>query len=464
MRSAKIIKAALLGAAFICAAPGTATAKGLWGRSTTYARGYVRPADQDVGQYLPFYELLELSTRDLGVDGLSINASLWGMVDALDTQDTSLATGDINALYITYRAPAEGALSMLSGLEITAGRQFVALGPTVLEQVDGGKASYLHSSGLEVGVFGGVPTGMRILYNPWPVEGDLYSRGNNWVVGGRLGYVELGLISGGVSYVHRVFTGAVADSDIGADLSISPLSWLDVSGAATLSLEALRLKEARGTLAVRPLRGLDVSAGYRFSSPDLWIPRTSIFAVFSQESFHEGSIEARYRLSRKLSVEGAYGRRMYLAAGHDDSSTSLAASKEDGNLTGANRASLRGTWRLVPGGRGVLALERVEMPDNAANRARLAAALPLHLFGRQFHLIADLDLMVLDETIRDTRWSLVAGGYLRAPILDSLTVLAGGSGGFTPLLDSMGTFMVRLTWEFDAFTGGGVSVKRGRMM
>ena len=461
--------AALLtaGAALLCTAtaPSTAAAKGLWGRSTTYARGFVQPADQDVAQYLPFYELLELSTRDLGVTGLSINASLWGMVDALDTQDTSLATGDINALHISYRAPAEGTLSMLYGLEITAGRQFVSLGPTVLEQVDGGKAHYLHSSGLEVGLFGGVPTGMRIMYNPWPVEGDLYSRGNNWVVGGRLGYVDLGLVSGGVSYVHRVYTGEVADHDIGADLSVSPLTWLDISGAATMSLEALRLKEARGTVSLRPLRALAVNAAYRFSSPDLWIPRTSIFAVFSQESFHEAALEARYRLSRTLSVEGAYGRRFYLAHGHDeDSATAAAADDHDDELIGANRASLRGTWRFVPGGRGVLSLERVESSDNATNRARLAAALPLHLLGRQFHLVADLDMMVLDETVRGTRWSLVAGGYLRAPILDSLTVLAGGSGGFTPLLNKVGTFMVRLTWEFDAFTGGAVSVKRGRMM
>ena len=455
-----MISAALLAAALTCAAPGAADAKGLWGRSTTYARGFVRPADQEVAQYLPFYELLELSTRDLGVEGLSVDASLWGMVDALDIQDTSRATGDINALYITYRAPEEGLLSVLHGLTLTAGRQFVSLGPTVLEQVDGGKAHYLHSSGLEVGVFGGAPTGMRILYNPWPVEGDLYSRGNNWVVGGRLGWLGLGYTSGGVSYVHRRYVGQVADHDIGADLTVAPLRWLDVSGAATLSLEAMRLKEARGTIAVRPLRALAVNAAYRFSSPDLWIPRTSIFAVFSQESFHEASLEARYRIRRTISLEGAYGRRFYMPHGHDDD----GHGDHDDELTGANRASLRATWRFVPGGRGVLAFERVEMSDNAANRARVAAALPLHLLGRRFHLVADVDMMVLDETIRGARFSLVAGGYLRAPILDSLTLLAGGSGGFSPLFSRVGTFTVRLTWEFDAFTGGGVSVKRGRMM
>ena len=455
MRTALLVCAALL-----CAAPATAQTSGLWGRSTTYARGFVRPADQEAAQYLPFYELLELSTRDLGTPGLSIDASLWAMVDARDIQDTSRATGDINALYISYRAPEEGALSFLHGLELTAGRQFVTLGPTVLEQVDGGKAHYIHTSGVEVGVFGGVPTGMRVIYNPWPVEGDLYSRGSNWVVGGRLGYVGLGYTSAGVSYVHRRYVSEVADHDIGLDLSISPLSWLDLSGAATLSIEAMRMKEARGTIAVRPLRSLAINAAYRFSSPDLWIPRTSIFAVFSQESFHEAALEARYRLSRTISLEGAYGRRFYLPHEHD----SATVGQHDDELTGANRASLRGTWRFVQGGRGVLSLERVEMSDNAANRARLATALPLHLLGRQFHLVADLDLMVLDETVRGTRFSFLAGAYLRAPILDSLTVLAGGSGGVSPLLSQVGTFTVRLTWEFDAFTGGGVSVKRGRMM
>ena len=95
---------------------------------------------------------------------------------------------------------------------------------------------------------------------------------------------------------------------------------------------------------------------------------------------------------------------------------------------------------------------------------RQARPAPLVLLGHQLHRVADVVVMVRDGTVRGERFSLVAGGYLRAPILDSLTVLAGGSGGFSPLLSRMGTFTVRLTWEFDAFTGGGVSVKRGRMM
>jgi len=465
VRPARIISASLaLAALTLASAPATAQTRGLWARSTTYARGFVVPADQDVARYLPFYELVELKTRDLGLQGLSVDASMWGMVDALDLQETGRATGDINVLSISFRAPAEGTLSVLSGLEITAGRQFVALGPAVLEQVDGGKARYLHSSGLEVGVFGGVPTGMRIVYTPWPTESDHYKRGGAWIVGGRLGYVDLGLVSGGVSYLHKRFAGEVAHHDIGADLNVSPLTWLDLGGAATLSLEALRLKDARGTVALRPLRGLSLTAGYRFSSPDLWIPRTSIFAVFSQESFHEAGLDARYRISRTLSVEGGYGRRFYLAHSHAEGSASAAAGHHDDELTGANRASLRGTWRFVPGGRGTLGLERVESSENAANRARLAAALPLHLLGRTFHIVADLDLMVLDETVRGERLSFMAGGYLRAPITPCLGLLAGGGGGFTPLLSRTGNFTVRLTWEFDAFTGGGVAVKRGRMM
>lgn len=447
--------------ALLLAAP-PAGAQGLFARSSTYLRGTSVPAGTDTRTYMPLYEQVELRTANLGLEGLSINTSFWAMVDILDVQEEQRGSGDLNTLFVNYRVPEEGLLGALHGLELTLGRQLVAFGPTVLEQVDGGKAHYVHSSGLELGLFGGAPTGVRFRFHPWPLDNDDYGYTPSWLLGGRIGYVNLGFVSGGLTYVHRRFDNLVADNDLGLDLTVSPLSWLDISGMATLSLEALRPKEGRGTVAVRPLRALTLAAGYRYSSPDLWIPRTSIFAVFSEETFHEAFIDARWRATRKITVEGGYGRRFYGGAGLDDDAT---AAEDDDELLGANRASLRGTYRFLQGARAVAEVERVESTDNASNRLRLASSLPLHLLGRTFHVIVDLDFMILDETIRDARYSLVGGGYLQVPILDNLQVLAGGSGGFTPLMDSMGSFNVRLTWEIDLFTTeGGVRVKRGRMM
>ena len=374
-----------------------------------------------------------------------MHAQVWGMVDALDMQDSHRVTGDVTVLRVDYRVPEEGRLAFLRGLELSDGRQLVALGPAVREQVDGVKAHYVHSSGLEVGAFGGAPTGVRMTLSPWPVDDDQYEYGYNWVVGGRLGYVNMGWLSGGVSYVHRRYDGRAADSDLGVDLSYSPLSWLDLWGNATLSLEATRIKQARASVALRPWRAWAFDVGWRHSSPDLWVPRSSIFAVFSEESFHEAALEARWRATRRLTLDAGYGRRFY--GGHEHAE----GADHDVSATGANRATLRASYRpaFLEGARLVAEAGRLESPDNAANRLRVAAALPLHLWGRVFRLVADLDLMVLDEPMRDSQLSLVGAAYLEAPLVKGLRLLAGGSGGVSPLLSQAGTFTVRLTWDFE---------------
>ena len=441
--------AAVLLVGWLSAAP--AAARTLWGRSTTYARGFVQPAGEGRLTHLPFYELLELHSANLGPDGLSVHTQVWGMVDALDLQDTSRVSGDVNTLFLRYRLPGEGKLSFLHGLELVAGRQFVALGPTLMEQLDGGKLHYLHSTGVELGVFGGAPTGLRMIRSPWPSDDDEYEYGYNWIIGGRLGYVNMGWLSGGVSFAHRRYDGLVADSDLGGDLSYSPLRWLDLSGDLTFSLEAERIKQARGSVALRPWRRWSFALGYRYSSPDLWIPRSSIFAVFSEESFQEAFADTRWRATRRLSLEAGYGRRFYGGHEHD----SADAGDHTDLREGANRAVLRASYRpaFAEGARLVAEVGRLESPDNAANRLRLASTLPLPLFGRTFQLVADVDFFVLDEPLRESRVSLVASAYVEAPLRSGLRLLAGGSGGVSPLMQNIGSFTVRLTWDFELAGG-----------
>lgn len=458
-RTVVLVAALLIGPA----AP-SARAQSLVGRSTTLVHGYVRPGDADVGAYLLFSELLEVRTQDLGLPGLHLNASFWGRADALDLEDTHRVTGDLNTLFVRYEAPAEGPMKVLHGLQLTVGRQFVALGPTLLSPVDGGLAHYLHPSGFELALFGGAPTGIRLDTMAWPTLADAYSRDLDWLVGGRVGYVNLGFLSGGASYIYRSTGDLTAESDLGVDVTASPLSFLDISGLATLSLEALRMKEARGTLGVRPLSALSVVAGYRFSSPDLWVPRSSIFSVFSEETFQEAFVEARYRVGRTVTLDGAYGRRFY-AAPELDPEGRAAASGGVGEPGGANRASARASYRHLAGARAMAEVERVEMLDNASNRLRVAGSLPFALAGQAVQVVVDLDAMVLDEPLRGSRFSFVGGGYLKVPVVSGLTLLAGGSGGTTPLLRSLGTFTVRLTWEVEAGPSRGptqVLAGRGR--
>jgi hypothetical protein len=449
----------VVAAACVALAPAaTARAQSLSGSAATYFRGFSRPTGNDAATYVPFYEIVELHARKLGLEGLSLHTGFFGMVDILDRQDLYAATGDLSTLYIEYKAPEEGKLRFLRGLEVAGGRQYVTLGPTILEQIDGGKIHYRSPSGYEVGVFGGAPTGVRLAFQPWPIDQDEYAYGYDWLVGGRAGFLDLGRFGGGVSYVHRRYRGRVADNDLGWDLSLTPLSMLDLAGSAVLSLEALRLKEAKGQAAVRVFRPLSLSVGYHLYAPDLWVPRTSIFAVFSEALYQEASASARYVITRALSVDGTYGRRVY--GGYTDTQGN------DHSGGGANRASLRGVLRFLGTGRALAEFEHLETTDNMAERLRFAAAVPVRLFRREIRLVADFDILVLKEAIHDSRFSFSGTGYIEAPLLANLSLLGGGGGGVSPLLSRELSFLLRVVWSFEQgalASSTGVEVQRGRL-
>ncbi len=305
-----------------------------------------------------------------------------------------------------------------------------------------------------MGIFGGAPTGTRVAFQPWPVDEDRYNYGYNWLLGGRIGFVDLGTLAAGVSFVHRRYRGRVADNDLGVDLTYSPLSFLELSGSAAISLEALRPKEVKAAVGLTPVRSLTASLGYQRSSPDLWVPRTSIFSVFSEETFQEASLDLRWNATRRMSLEAGYGRRLYSAVGDG----------RDG-LEGKNRAAVRASYRFGEelAGRAVAEVERIEAMENAATRVRLAGRLPVRLHNHPLALVADLDMLLLDEPIRDTSAGLSANGYLELPLRRDLRLLAGGGASTGPLLQRQGSFLVRLTWEFEAPATGEVSVQRGRL-
>ncbi|MCC6751102.1 MAG: hypothetical protein IT371_25840 [Deltaproteobacteria bacterium] len=429
-------------------------AQALWGRSTTYLRGFVRPGADETLTYLPFTEAIELHADRLGPEGLSLHTSFWGAVDLLELQNRYRLTGDLASIYLAYRAPETGRFKALRGLELAVGRQFVALGPTVLEQLDGGKLQYTHRSGFQLGLFGGVPSGVRVLSQSWPIDEDRYGYGYNWLAGARVGYLSLGKLALGSSFVHRRYRGRLADQDWGFDASYQPTSWLDLSGTTTLSLVALRLKHARASATFYLPKEVTLDVGFQMHTPDLFVPRSSIFAVFAETTFHELRADALWQVSRRVSVEAGYGRRFY----------GDGMAEAQGERPGANRVSVRGTVRYGADARGraVLEAERIEAPDNAVNRVRLATTYPFPFWRERLRLTLDVDFYVLDELAREVRTSLTGAAYLEAALSEQLRLLAGGSVGTTTLMREASTLLVRLSWDFGVPSpSGAVRVQRG---
>ncbi len=428
--------------------------------SSTHVHGLVRPGAAGASNQLPFFELITLSTRDLGLQGLSLNASLWGMVEALDVAPSEdRVSGDVSTLQLTYRAPAK---SMLDGLTVRGGRQFISAGPTILEQIDGGLVSYRAAFGLDLTLFGGAPTGLRFIRQEWPLGDDDSRYTDNWVVGGRLGYRLMDLLVLGASYRQQRYYNEVANDEVGWDLVMTPLDALEVVHHGAVELTSQRIKEVNTALLLHLSRKLSTRAGFRFISPDLFIPRTSIFAVFADETHSEGYLGADWRLRRWIGLEAELGVSIYGESCVDEALGGCTAAEA------ALNADLRANLRLGPARRYRVTVEaeRTGTIDGGLTRLRIAGSAPLLA---RMTAIADLDFFVLDAPGEESgatlaarsRVSFAGSAYLSYVFRDDLQLLAGGRAMVTPLFSRAGAFMVRLNWILDRpADGAAVKVRR----
>ena len=411
--------------------------------SSTHLSGRVLPGPSDPSTHLPLTEFIRLRASDLGLEGLSVQTSVWGQVDFLDNFDDRV-TGDVTTLLLEYAAPEE---STLAGLQIRLGRQFVSAGPSVLEQLDGARVSYLLPMGLQLAAFGGVPTGIRFVRQPWimGVHGDQY--GDNWVVGGRLGYRLGDKLGVGASYRHKRHRGLVAHHEVGWDLTAAPLSWLELlcDGAVELTVE--RLKQLRAAVLLHPTRDLDLEAGYRLVSPDLYVPRSSIFAVFSDGVHQRAYVEGYWSRWRWLELSLEVGLRVY-----EEACSEVGGKTTCDEAAVVPGAALRAVLRMGPERlhRVVAEAQRVGTSDGGLTRFRVGSRMPL--FSR-LSLAVDLDVYLLDE-IRgedngNTSWSFAGSGYLSYELPRNFSIMAGGGGMVTPVFSNAASFLVRLNWFID---------------
>lgn len=434
--------------------------------SNTYFRSYTRPGLDEPNDYQSFYEYVGLRSRDMGIEGLSVQASVWGMVDVGDIYvDEARATGDVNLLLLHYRAPERHALN---GLDLKLGRQFVSVGPSLLEQLDGAYVTYRLPKGFTLGAFAGSVAGVRFLRQPWPTADGGLEYGGNWTAGGRLGYELHDRLWLGAGYRLKQYDGETAFNELNWDLVTTPTTWLELLSDGVAELTAQRLKAARAAFRLLLRANLDAGGGYRYVSPDLFIPRTSIFAVFSDETFQEGFVDVDWRSARWLSLRAEAAGMVY---GKTCLSGSLGA---EGQRCDDSDVHLRGlasaNARFGFGGRhrATLELERRGAPDGGYWRARLATSLRAL---ERLSVVVDVDGVLFDrpsevtyyEPSRDRhRWGLSGSGYLVWRLRHDLDLLAGGQGWTSPIFDAAGAVTVRLNWILDTLAGswGPVEVTR----
>ncbi len=262
--------------------------------------------------------------------------------------------GDVLSVNLGFREPHGYAQGRV-------GRFVLSTGAVRPVQIDGASVLGRAPTGSTLQVFGGMP-----------VVPELGPRAFDWLAGARLGQWLLDQrVGAGVSYLQRRDGGERSGEEVGADLSLTPLSWLGVNAIGSWDLLHDGLAEARLSANAHVERSsAQLFASRRVASRLL--PATSLFSVISEAPSSELGAGWLWNAFPRLDLGGegalealdhALGYRVALR-------TTLRFSDQDGGQLGLE-ATRRKLGREGWSGGSV----RVELPINA--RLRTHAGLEL---------------------------------------------------------------------------------------
>jgi hypothetical protein len=210
---------------------------------------------------------------------------------------------------------------------------------------------------------------------------------------------------------------------------------LTLTGYALLSLLELRLAEADVAASVQPRPSLLISADYRRSAPDLFLPRSSILSVFSQETRDEAGGNVFWRALARLRLEGDW-HAIRDAAGF------------------GQRGGARLSGSLGPAFETTLALEarflRLATQDGYSE-ARLYA---IQRLPRALVAAFDLDGYVLQRPINGRTFSLTAALTLGWDFAPRWRAVVGAIADTTPLVqrnfECLAKLIFNASWRLHA--------------
>ncbi|HZX94137.1 MAG TPA: hypothetical protein VFE90_06445 [Myxococcales bacterium] len=396
-----------------------ATAARADGNSTTLfdSNPYVRDGGH---QDNSVYESFALSARSNGTDWLQdvrVVARGWGRLTLGTAFDEHQTAGDVDSLFV------EGRL-LQRHLQVRLGRQLATGGAMRATQIDGIALDGVVSNGFGGQAWAGVPVQPR------------FSQGSGDFLGGARAFWRKAFDSElGASYVYALRRGYVARNDLALDGSWTPIRPVSVSGLFQWSLEGGRLAEGRLQALWQQSSKLQFVADYQRTSPDLFVDRSSIFFVFSEETRDEVGGETVWRPLQLVSVEGDL-HYLHVEGG------------------GGVRGGARATYRTVTGSSYGAEVRALYQPDNGYTLARVFG---IRKLPRQITVTLDLDAYWLAHEINATGHSFVAsltGAWAFRPDWEAMLA---GSLGTTPYFERRTELIARLVYRFGlpAGTPGG---------
>ncbi len=369
----------------------------------------VNPAEQ-TKTLVPLYEMMGLTARNIQLTGFDDFAVAFdGWASFLATGPT--LAGDLNVAYL------EG-LTFGKHLRLKLGRQMLIGGGTRMLAIDGLSAEVKASYGLGVSAFIGNPVVRRF---------SNFSRGD-FATGGRVFFAPTTDVQAGVSLTHIGEKSTVIRQDLGVDGRWRMFKSVTLDGNFLWSLVEGRMAELDFGPRWQPLKDLEISAGWRRTSPDLFLPRNSIFTVFADTQRDDLGATISYQLTKTISVVGD-AKEIWLnnQSGYD---MGLMATLRPGRSAGTSLTAQ---------------VRKLSIPVNGYTQGRLAGryTMPVGL-----SVYADLDYYVLDEAIRNTKssFSVAAGATysFNQSWMAGLSLIAGSN----PYYESHTEVMAKLTYVF----------------
>jgi hypothetical protein len=258
---------------------------------TTLVAGRQDPRDGNLYSSVPVIQSVTLDVADVRlrhVQDLRLVVSGWGELTLGAAPALEGATGDLDVGFV------EGKL-FDRRLELRLGRQLIFGGAARAQPMDGASATVRLWRRVALNFYGGVPVTPRFGVH----QGD-------FMTGGRLFWRPTVDTEVGASFLEMLKDGLQARQDVGVDGRWRVHRSLVLTGYALVSLLELRLAEGDLAAAWQPLSTLQIDASYRRTSPDLFLPRSSILSVFSQETRDEAGGSVWWRPISRLRAEADY--------------------------------------------------------------------------------------------------------------------------------------------------------------
>jgi hypothetical protein len=401
------LRAGALGAALF-AAPASAADVDVRTSAVVTASPSLSAVPGQANVAVPIFALVGMNANHLqlkGFDDLAISLGAWG--SAAPGERT--LGGDINTAYVD-------ALTLKRHLRVRVGRQLVTGGVARMMAIDGIMAQGNVALGFGASAYVGMPVQPRFATF---FRGDL-------AAGGRVFWAPSMTTEIGASIVRITDKTSLVRQDIGADARWMPMRNVSLNAALMWSIADARLAELDIGPRWTPIPQLELRAGYRRTSPDLFLPRDSIFTVFAETTRDEAGGSVNWSPTRALSVT-ADGRSLWLSGqlGYD---LGLIAQLKPFRSPNASLTAQ---------------VQRLSIPVNGYTRGRIGGRYVLP-FGLGFS--ADFDAYALDQAVRFQTASFMFSGT--ATYSPNKSVLLGFNvlTGVTPYFEKRTDIMAKLTW------------------